>query len=109
MSECDYVLYEYGREDGTIQTEEEFYAEHHDINMSPNLRRRMNQNLENQVCQIVKEFRDKDIKIEGYCATFVYKDEETAEFYLKPLYELDVKVYIKKQNLLIIIYDIRMS
>lgn len=105
--QVDYMSFEYGRKDGTIQSRDEFYAEHSDIAITPVQKARLEQNVERQSLLILKEYANRDIILEGYYETFIYKDNQTDELYLKPLYEIEIKVFFKKMMPILLIYDIR--
>lgn len=101
--------FEYGRKDGTILTEQEFYLEHQDITITPAQKERMEQNLERQCSLALKEFGNKEyIRLQGFCKTFIFKDSETQELYLKPL-EIDIRVFFRKVTPILLIYDLRMA
>lgn len=105
----DCMPFEYGRKDGTILREEEFYSEHQDIEITPAQKERLKQNLERQCILAFKEFGNREyIVLEGFCATFIYKDSETQEFYLKPL-EVDIRVFFRKITPVLLIYDLRQA
>lgn len=53
---ADCMPFEYGRRDGTILSEEEFYSEHQDIVITPAQNERLKQNLERQCILALKEF-----------------------------------------------------
>lgn len=107
--QSDYMSFEYGRKDGTIQSKDEFYSEHSDIAITPAQKERLEQNLEVQCILILKESAKKEIVPQGFYQTFIYKDNETEELYLKPLYEIDIKVFFKKLMPILLIYDIRVA
>ena len=103
----DCMPFEYGRRDGTILSEEEFYSEHRDIVITPTQKERLKQNLERQCILALKEFGNRDyIILQGFCRTFIYKDDETQELYLKPL-EIDIRVFFRKITPILLIYDLR--
>lgn len=104
---ADCMPFEYGRRDGTILSEEEFYSEHQDIVITPAQNERLKQNLERQCILDLKEFGNRDyIILQGFCRTFIYKDDETQELYLKPL-EIDIRVFFRKITPILLIYDLR--
>lgn len=107
--QSDYMSFEYGRQDGTIQSKDQFYSEHSDIAITPAQRERLEQNLEVQCILILKEFAGREIELQGFYQTFIFKDSQTEELYLKPLYEIDIKVFFKKLMPILLIYDIRMA
>ena len=51
--QSDYMSFEYGRKDGTIQSRDEFYSEHSDIALTPAQKERLEQNLEVQCILIL--------------------------------------------------------
>lgn len=105
----DYLPFEYGRKDGTILTEDEFYLEHEDIIITPAQKERMKQNLEIQCTLALKEFGNKEyIILQGFCKTFIFKDKETQELYFRPL-EIDIRVFFRKLTPILLIYDLRMA
>lgn len=107
----DCMPFEYGRKDGTILSEEEFYSEHQDVDLTPAQKERMKQNLENQCILALKEFGNKEyIILQGFCKTFIFKDSETNELYFRPL-EIDVRVFFRKitPTPILLIYDLRKS
>lgn len=107
--QSDYMSFEYGRKDGTIQSKDEFYSEHSDIALTPAQKERLEQNLEVQCILILKEFFEREIVPQGFYQTFIFKDSQTDELYLKPLYEIDIKVFFKKLMPILLIYDIRVA
>ena len=103
----DCMPFEYGRRDGTILSEEEFYSEHQDVNLTLAQRERLKQNLEVQCVLALKEFGNKEfIILQGFCQKFIFKDSETHELYLKPL-EIEVRVFFRKMTPILLIYDLR--
>ena len=56
----DCIPFEYGRIDGTIVSEEEFYSEHSDVVLTPAQKERLKQNLEVQCILALKEFGNKE-------------------------------------------------
>lgn len=109
MSEY-YMSFEFGRRDGTILTEDEFFTEHEDVVITPAQKERLKQNLEVQCILILKRFANSErILLKGFYKTFIYKDNVTDEFYLKPLYEIDIKVFFKKLTPILLIYDMRVA
>lgn len=62
----DCMPFEYGRRDGTILSEEEFYSEHRDIVITPTQKERLKQNLERQCILALKEFGNRDYIILYY-------------------------------------------
>lgn len=105
----DCMPFEYGRRDGTILSEEEFYSEHQDIVFTPAQKERFKQNLERQCILVLKEYGNKDYIVwEGFCRTFIYKDDVTQELYLKPL-EIDIRVFFQKITPILLIYDLRIA
>lgn len=104
----DCIPFEYGRIDGTIVSEEEFYSEHSDVVLTPAQKERLKQNLEVQCILALKEFGNKEYIVhKRFCKTFIYEDEETKELYLKPL-EIEVGVFFRKIAPILFIYDLRM-
>lgn len=103
----DCMLFEYGRRDGTILSEEEFYSEHQDVTLTPTQKERLKQNLEVQCILALKEFGNKEyIILQGFCQTFIFKDAETQELYFKPL-EIEVGVFFRKMTPILLIYDLK--
>ena len=103
----DCMSFEYGRENGTILSEEEFYSEHQDVTLTLAQKERLKQNLEVQCILALKEFGNKDYIIrQGFCQKFIFIDSETHELYFKPL-EIEVGVFFRKMTLILLIYDLR--
>lgn len=102
----DYMSFEFGREDGTFLSENDFFAEHTNIRLTPFDREHLKQNLEKQCSLIAREFHNKEIEPYGFYETFIFKDIHTNELYLTPL-EINIGVFIKKAITIILIYDIR--
>lgn len=102
----DYMSFEYGRKDGTIQSKDDFYSEH-SISLTSVQKERLEQNLEVRCTLILKEFVDKEIVVSGFYQTFIFKDIQTDELYLKPLEHINIKVYFKQMTPILLIYDIR--
>ena len=105
----DCMPFEYGRKDGTILNEEDFFSEHQDVKITPTQKERLKQNLEVQCILVLKEFANKkQIVLRGFYKTFIFKDNTTREYYLKPL-EVDIRVFFRMENPILLIYDIRMA
>lgn len=102
----DYMSYEFGRKDETLQSENDFFAEHKNIRLTPIEREHLKRNLEKQCYLIAREFYNKEIEPYGFYETFIFKDIHTNELYLMPL-EINIGVFIKKAKPIILIYDIR--
>lgn len=103
----DCMPFEYGRIDGTILSEDEFYSEHQDVVLTSAQKERLKQNLENQCVLALKEFGNRErIILRSFCRTFIFEDVETNELYLKPL-EIDVGVFFRKVTPILLIYDLR--
>ena len=101
--------FEYGRKDGTILNEEDFFSEHQDVKITPAQKERLKQNLEAQCILVLKEFANKEyIVLRGFYRTFIFRDVATQELYLKPL-EVDIRVFFKLANPILLIYDMRMA
>lgn len=99
--------FEYGTRDGTIISEEEFFATHPEPRLTPERRERLIQNLECQGLLALKEFGSRnDIELEGFCATFIYKDPITQELYFKPI-EIDIRIFFRKVTPILLLYDMR--
>lgn len=105
----DCMPFEFGRKDGTILSEEEFFSEHQDITITPAQKERLLQNLERQCVLALKEFGTREfIILQGFCQTFIFKEEKTQELYLRPL-EIDIRVFFRKVTPILLIYDLRMA
>lgn len=106
---CKCLPIEYGRSDETFISEDEFFAEHESLKLTSAQIDRLKQNLEQQCILVLKEYgtRNRLIRTE-FNRTFIYQDESTMELYLKPL-EIDVRVFFRKQELILLIYDMRMG
>ncbi len=102
----DYMSFEFGREDGTLQSENDFFAEHKNIRLTSVEREHLKRNLEKQCSLIAREFYNKEIEPYGFYESFIFKDINTNELYLMPL-EINIGVFIKKAITIILIYDIR--
>lgn len=107
--EIDYMSFEYGQRDGRIITKNEFYGNCVRVSLTPEQIRRLEGNLERQCLLILQKSFGRECLPEDFRGIPVWKNEETKEFYLKPLYEDEVRVYIKKRDTFILIYDIRRS
>lgn len=106
----DYFSFDFGREDGTRMSKEEFIKEHQDVKMTPVQLHRMFENLELQGMIFLREYGGKKVEeITGHCKKFVFIDNQTKETYFKPLYEIDVNVFFKNLIPVLLIYDIRMA
>lgn len=102
-----FMPFEYGRSDGTILSEEEFFSEHQDVILTLHERERLKQNLEVQCILALKEFGNREyIILRGFCKTFIFQDSETNELYFKPL-EIEVGVFFRKKTPILLIYDLR--
>lgn len=105
----DCIPFEYGRKDGTRLSEEEFFSEHQDIILTSVQKERLIQNLELQCILALREFGNRDqIILKGFRKSFIYRDDETQELFLRPL-EVHIKVFFKKITPILLIYDMRVS
>lgn len=106
----DYFSFEFGREDGTRLSEEDFISEHNDVVMTSTQWKEMLENLEAQAFNFLREYGNREIKkITGHCKKFVFIDKQTNAMYFKPLYEIDVKVFFKNLTPILLIYDMKMT
>ena len=103
------MAFEYAERDGTIIGEEEFFRRHDDISITELQKQRLIENLEVQAVLALKEFGNRNyIRLEGFCRTFIFKDNDTQELYFKPL-EIDIRVFFRKVAPILQIYDMRLA
>lgn len=104
----EYIAFNFGKKDGSLLTQEEFFRQHRNIKISSLQKKQLLQNLERQCVLVLKEFSSREvIVLQDFTAKFIYQDDETQEWYLKPL-EVELRVYFMKTNPVILIYDMKM-
>ena len=105
----DYISFEYTRSDGEIISKEIFFREHSGLNLTQAQIKRLEQNLEIRCHYILMECGDEKLGVRWseHLKKILFKDKATGEFYIKPIYRMNLRVYIRKHKLVILIYDLR--
>lgn len=107
----DYTSIAFGRKDGTQISQEAFWAEHADVDLSASQRERLVANVEIEATKFLERNWRRDhehVRIDKLCACFTFRDSETGELYFTPLYEIDVRVVFRKMEMaFLLIYDLR--
>lgn len=101
--------YEFGHPDGTLLSEEAFFAEHSNIRITPAQKSRLLQNLENQCFLVLKRFQNTNrIILYGFYQSIIFKDAVTNEYYLRPLNN-NLHVFFRIEHPVLLIYDMKLG
>lgn len=101
------LSFEYGRKDGTLLSEEQFFQEHDISRLTSSQQKRLLENLEVQAFAFLKECKGKTkFNLTDFCRKFVFIESKTKEMYFKPI--LEIKVFFKEFPPIILIYDMRL-
>ena len=107
----DYIAIAFGYVDGTLISQQQFWKEHADVDLSKHEKRRLLDNLEVQATKFLEQNwqnRHSRVRLDGQCSSFTFRDPESGELYFKPLYEIDIRVFFKKMNqAYVLVYDLR--
>lgn len=107
----DYTSIAFGRKDGTQISQETFWAEHADIQLSTSQRERLVANVEIEAVKFLErnwKRPHEHVRIDALCASFTYRDSISGELFFTPLYEIDVRVVFRKMDkAYLLIYDLR--
>lgn len=107
----DYMSIAFGHEDGTHISQQQFWEEHNEVVLTRKQKKRLLENLEVQATQFLKynwKFSHDQIRINGECASFTFRDEDSGALYFAPLYKVDVRVFfLKMEKAYLLIYDIK--
>lgn len=106
MYEC--TLIAFGREDGTIISEKQFFLEHSDVSLTSKQKCRLIDNIKIQGILFLQKYGDKTtIILEEFYKNFIFIDDQTHELYFRPLYEVNIKVFFKNFSPTLLIYDMK--